>query len=73
MAAFGCRPRAEASVHPDHHIQFRRALYSVPTQYIGQRVDVRGDSRLVRIYLRSELIKVHPPQPRTVRHKTRKK
>jgi hypothetical protein len=54
---------AEATVHPDHHIQFRRALYSVPTQYLGERVDVRGDSRLVRIYLRHELIKVHPPQP----------
>jgi transposase len=51
------------TVHPDHHIQFRRALYSVPTRYIGQRVDVRGDSRLVRIYHRGELIKVHPVQP----------
>lgn len=54
---------AEATVHPDHHLQFRRALYSVPTQYLGERVDVRGDSRLVRIYLRRALIKVHPPQP----------
>src|SRR5712691_8033519 len=54
---------AEATVHPDHHLQFRRAIYSVPTQYIGQHVDVRGDSRLIRIYHRGELIKVHPPQP----------
>ncbi len=54
---------AEATVHPDHHLQFRRAIYSVPTQYIGQRVDVRGDSRLIRIYHRGELIKVHPPHP----------
>jgi transposase len=53
---------AEATVHPDHHIQFRRALYSVPTVYVGKRVDVRGDSRLVRIYSRGELIKVHAPQ-----------
>lgn len=54
---------AEATVHPDHHLQFRRALYSVPTEYIGKRVDIRGDSRLVRIYYRGALIKVHPPQP----------
>ena len=54
---------AEATIHPDHHLQFRRALYSVPTRYIGQRVDIRGDSRLVRIYSRGELIKVHPAQP----------
>ena len=54
---------AQATVHPDHHIQFRRALYSVPTRYIGQVVDVRGDSRLVRLYHHGECIKVHAPQP----------
>lgn len=54
---------ARATVHPDHHLQFRHALYSVPTRYIGHRVEVRGDSRLVRIYLHRELIKVHAPQP----------
>ncbi len=53
---------AAATVHPDHHIQFHRALYSVPTRYIGQRVDVRGDRRVVRIYHRGDLIKVHVPQ-----------
>lgn len=51
------------TVHPDHHLHFRRALYSVPTRYVGQVVDVRGDRRLVRIYHRGELIKMHPPQP----------
>jgi transposase len=54
---------AQCTVHPDHHIQFQRALYSVPTRYIRAEVDVLGDSRLVRIYLHGELIKVHPPQP----------
>jgi transposase len=54
---------AWATVHPDHHIQFRRALYSVPTRYLRQRVEVRGDSRLVRIYHHGGLIKVHAPQP----------
>jgi transposase len=54
---------AWATVHPDHHVQFRRALYSVPTAYLGQRVEVRGDSRLVRIYCRGALIKIHAPQP----------
>jgi transposase len=53
---------AEVTVHPDHHVQFRKALYSVPTQFLGQRVEVRGDSRLVRIYHHGEVIKVHPPQ-----------
>ena len=50
----------EAKVHPDHHIQVQRALYSVPHAYLGRRVRVRSDSRLVRIYLNTELIKMHP-------------
>lgn len=47
-------------VHPDHHIRFGYGLYSVPTPYIGQQVDVRKDSQLVRLYLKGELIKTHP-------------
>ena len=54
---------AWATVHGDHHIKFRHALYSLPTRYLHQRVEVRADSRLVRIYHRGELIKVHPLQP----------
>ena len=52
----------EAKVHPDHHFQFARALYSVPTRYIGSSVRVRADRSLVRAYLGTELIKVHPRQ-----------
>ena len=54
---------AWATVHGDHHIKFRHALYSLPTRYLHHRVEVRADSRLVRIYHRGELIKVHPLQP----------
>lgn len=50
----------EAKVHPDHHIQVARALYSVPTRFIGRTVRVRADRTTVRIYLGTELIKVHP-------------
>ena len=41
---------ARCTVHLDHHIRFRRALYSVPTRYISQAFEVRGDSRLVHPY-----------------------
>lgn len=47
-------------VHPDHHIHFRKALYSLPTKFIGKKVEVRGDSSLVRIYYGGKLIKTHP-------------
>lgn len=51
---------AECKVHPDHHIRFGLALYSVPNRYLRQTVSVRGDSRLVRIYHDEELVKTHP-------------
>jgi transposase len=50
----------EAKVHPDHHVQVLKSLYSVPTRYIGKEVRVRADRRTVRIYLGTELIKTHP-------------
>jgi hypothetical protein len=53
----------ECIVHPDHHIQFQKAIYSVPTRYLRKKVTVRGDRKLVRIYHRGRLIKTHPPQP----------
>jgi transposase len=49
----------DAKVHPDHHVQVARSLYSVPTAYIGRTVRVRADRTLVRIYLGTELIKTH--------------
>jgi len=46
-------------VHPDHLIRVNHAGYSVPTTYIGKLVDVRVDSKLVRIYHKGQLIKTH--------------
>lgn len=54
---------AECKVHPDQHVRFLRALYNVPTKYVGRKVDVRGDSKLVRIFYRGELVKTHPRKP----------
>jgi hypothetical protein len=51
-----------AKVHRDHHIEVARALYSIPGNLIGQRVEVRADRTLVRVYARGQLVKVHPRQ-----------
>ncbi len=53
---------ATAKVHRDHHIEVARALYSIPGTLIGQRVDVRADRQLVRVFHRGMLVKVHPRQ-----------
>ena len=55
-----------AKVHQDHHIQCRLALYSVPSSLCppGRKVEVKVDSKLVRIYYQGQLIKTHLRQPR---------
>jgi transposase len=51
-----------AKVHRDHHIEVARALYSIPGNLIGSRVEVRADRSLVRVFARGQLVKVHPRQ-----------
>lgn len=51
---------ALCKVHPDHHVRFKNALYSLPTRYVGKQVEVKGTRALVRIYLQNQLIKTHP-------------
>lgn len=41
-------------------MQILKALYSVPTRYIGKVLDARADHSSVRLYLGTELIKAHP-------------
>ncbi len=50
-------------VHPDHHISFQKALYSVPHAFLGRTAWVQGDSKLVRIYVDGVLVKTHPRKP----------
>ena len=52
----------DCKVHRDYHIEIGRALYSIPKDYIGQYVDVRADSALVKVFHRGQLVKVHPRQ-----------
>jgi hypothetical protein len=49
-----------AKVHRDHHIEVGKALYSVPGNLIGERVEVRADRQLVRVWFRGQPIKTHP-------------
>lgn len=49
-------------VHRDFHVEVARALYSLPAQWIGQYLDARADSELVKLYARGQLVKTHPRQ-----------
>jgi len=50
-------------VHRDFHVEVAKALYSLPEQWIGQYLEARADSELVKLYSRGQLLKTHPRQP----------
>ncbi len=40
---------ARRTVHRDGHLEFKRAFYSVPPEYVGREVWVRQEARLLRV------------------------
>lgn len=51
---------ATPKVARDHHVAVEKALYSVPGGRIGQHVEARADSRLVKIFQHGQLLREHP-------------
>jgi transposase len=48
------------TVHRDGYVEFRRAYYSAPPEYVGRQVWVRRETRLIRLYnTRREQIALH--------------
>jgi transposase len=54
---------AQPRVARDHFAQVAKALYTLPTRWIGQTLTARADRALVRFYHQGVLIKVHIRQP----------
>jgi len=54
-----CDPK----VAPDQHAQVARALYSLPTAYVGKTLRARADQATVRFYDGATCVKVHPRLP----------
>ncbi len=59
---------AKVKVHRDAHVQFEKALYSVPFRLMGQTLWLKATPVTVRLYREHELVAVHP---RLVRPGTR--
>ncbi len=49
-------------VHRDHHVEIAKALYSVPSQWIGTQLEARADAGLVKLFHHGRLVKTHPRQ-----------
>jgi hypothetical protein len=54
-----CDPK----VARDQYAQVAKALYSLPTPWVGRTLRARADSVTVRFYHHAELIKTHPRKP----------
>jgi hypothetical protein len=53
---------SRVKVHRDFHVEVAKALYSLPQQWIGQHLDARADSELVKLFHAGQLVKTHPRQ-----------
>ena len=49
VALFPCFVEARRRVHRDGHVEFEKAFYSVPPEYLGREVWVRAETRVLRI------------------------
>lgn len=52
-----------ATVGPDIHVKVGKTIYSVPWQYLGQRVDARTTDTMVQIFAAGQLIATHVRKP----------
>jgi transposase len=51
---------SDHKLHRDCHLQVGRSLYSANYTLVGRTLRVRRDTSSVKVYLRGELVKVHP-------------
>lgn len=58
----------ECTVGPDWRIRFDKSFYSVPHEYIGEKVAVIADSLSVCIFLKDNEISRHPRSPEPFRY-----
>ncbi len=49
----------QATVHPDHYIQFKGKAYSVATAYVGKKVWIRATEHLLQVFYDGQMIKQH--------------
>jgi transposase len=47
-------------VNIDYHVEYESHFYSVPHQYVGERLELHASETLVEIYFRRQLVATHP-------------
>lgn len=51
-------------VNIDYHVQYQQHHYSVPHQYVGERLELHASETLVEAYFRRQLVATHPRKHR---------
>ena len=59
----------KAKVNVDYHIEVERHYYSVPHNYVRQKVDIRVTDNTLEVFFKSKRIASHQLVPQTPRHK----
>ncbi len=47
-------------VNIDYHVEYKPHYYSVPHQYVGEKLELHASDTLVEIYFRRQLVATHP-------------
>ncbi|WP_158160874.1 IS21 family transposase [Grimontia hollisae] len=50
----------QVKVNIDYHIQYEHHHYSVPHQYVGEKLELHAGERLIQLYYRQQLVASHP-------------
>lgn len=51
-------------VNVDYHVQYDQHLYSVPHQYVGERLELHASEATITLYFRQQVVASHPRQYR---------
>ena len=51
-------------VNIDYHVQYQQHHYSVPHQYVGEKLELHAGDSLVQVYFRHRLVASHPRKHR---------
>lgn len=57
---FQYRDIKPVKVNIDYHVQYKEHYYSVPHQYVGERLELQATDTLVEVFFRRQLVATHP-------------
>lgn len=60
----------QVKVAPDYHVEYARHWYSVPHEFVGERLELKASQRLIEVYRSGRCIAQHPRSDQAGKHTT---